>query len=68
VPSADERRRAQAYLDEQSHHFAQRDRTSGTNRPASPFAPSDPSCMPDELALATLCQVLMNTNEFIYVD
>ena len=32
------------------------------------FSPDHPSLSPQALALASLCHVLLNSNEFIYID
>jgi len=60
-PSADELRRTEAYLVRQAIHLA-----PPSGGPVDPKAPPKPS--PEAQALASLCQVLMGSNEFLYVD
>ncbi len=55
-PDADELSAALAHLREQAEHFA------------TSTAPSRQPRTPAQLALASLCLVLLNTNEFVYVD
>jgi hypothetical protein len=63
-PSSEERGAALAHLQQQREHFADslreadgEEQLSDGNRPAA-----------ERLALASLCHVLLNTNEFLYVD
>jgi len=61
-PRPTEEQAAIAHLDQQRKHFAAR--MSSQTKSGDVFSSSDV----DELALASLCHVLINTNEFIYVD
>jgi hypothetical protein len=78
-PSVDEQRMALEHLASQQTHFAQR--LSGNADPVVPDdgASNDPAtdaneiahpddCDAHSLSLASLCHVLMNSNEFAYVD
>ncbi len=55
-PSSHEREAARAHLDEQTQLFSD----------TRASAPEDTT--PEYLALVSLCHVLLNTNEFVYVD
>ncbi|QDT03795.1 Planctomycete cytochrome C [Rubripirellula lacrimiformis] len=73
-PAADERRDAERFLASQRDLFAQSSDQSDAPASVAPDvkAAADPSRTPPidptELALASLAQVLINSNEFLYVD
>ncbi|MBI3863480.1 MAG: DUF1549 domain-containing protein [Planctomycetia bacterium] len=57
-PSADEKAAALAFLDRQAAQIAEEDRANGAGPPRDVA----------QVALAALCLVLYNVNEFVYVD
>ncbi|MCA9262606.1 MAG: PSD1 domain-containing protein [Planctomycetales bacterium] len=62
APTEFERDGAQAFLERQTRHF----RTAGSTPNDSRHEASDRDA--EQLALESLCHVLLNTNEFIYID
>lgn len=74
TPTAQERRDAEQFLLSQRKRFAQvRSRSNAAeSNPPNAMVGSDPPVesprFPAELALASLAQVLLNSNEFLYVD
>lgn len=62
-PGEDELREALQYLEQQTEYF--------TKNPATVTDPKSRKALPrqpEELALASLCQLLLGSNEFLYVD
>lgn len=64
APSADEATRALAHVDAQRARFA----SHGARVPAAESSSPEPSLTAEQLAWGSLCHVVLNTNEFSYVD
>jgi hypothetical protein len=67
LPTADELALAEAHLAAQQKRFATQSAPLAAQQTSTTSAEAEPAS-PELLALASLCHVLINSNEFLYVD
>jgi mono/diheme cytochrome c family protein len=67
-PSAEQTASAVRFLTEQTDDFASAEKPGKPKPGAKGPTPPDPSADPDRWALATFCQALFGSNNFLYVD